>query len=172
MKFLYYTLAFVPVLILLLVYAFRLVMRLTKPLMNFENKKLWKTIRILLSVSVCIISFMVFSVPGIIALHFLVLSLVTDIIMWLVNKFFRLKGKSEQDELEQNELSLNSIFRYIFSAVATIIIILYGYFNLNHLVPVTYTLDSSKIEGEGYRVVFLSDTHYGGIQQKQVLREK
>ncbi|MCQ2506529.1 MAG: metallophosphoesterase family protein [Lachnospiraceae bacterium] len=162
MKFLYYTLAFVPVLILLLIYAFRLIMRLTKPLMKLEKKKLWKAVRIALSLIICAMSFMVFSVPGIISLHFLVLALITDIVMWLVNKVCKLKKESKW----------NSSWRYLLPAIATIAFIFYGYWNLNHLVVTEYELDSQKIDGNGYRIAFLSDVHYGGIQKKQVLKEK
>ena len=44
----------------------------------------------------------------------------------------------------------------------TILMILYGYWNLHHVVDTPYTVYTDKnIREEGYRVVFLADVHFG-----------
>ncbi len=52
-----------------------------------------------------------------------------------------------------------------------ICLMLYGSINMNQVVQTNYTITSSKsIRAEGYRIVFLSDAHYGTVQDKKVLQ--
>lgn len=47
----------------------------------------------------------------------------------------------------------------------------YGYFNMNTVHKTQYTVTSKELSRD-YRVVFLSDTHYGTIQDPELLKEK
>lgn len=52
-----------------------------------------------------------------------------------------------------------------------VIVFLAGHFNINRVVNTQYTVRSGELN-QNYRVVFISDTHYGTIQTESVLMEK
>lgn len=57
--------------------------------------------------------------------------------------------------------------------VMTIFMILFGYWNLHHVVDTPYTVYTDKnIREEGYRVVFLADVHFGVSLDYEELLEK
>ena len=61
------------------------------------------------------------------------------------------------------------------SGLAVILVIVslfvYGYINMNNVTASNYTVTSDKVT-ESYRVVFISDTHYGTIQNPDILKNK
>ncbi len=55
--------------------------------------------------------------------------------------------------------------------VCVIAVYAYGYVNLRDVVETTYTVDSEKIVGDGYRVAFLSDIHFSTANDEESLAE-
>lgn len=54
----------------------------------------------------------------------------------------------------------------------TILIFLYGFYNINHIVQTNYTVQTEKpMREEGYRIVLMTDIHYATIQDTDVLKD-
>lgn len=54
---------------------------------------------------------------------------------------------------------------------ATLLVLLFGYWNMNHVVETDYTVYTQKdIRDEGYQIAFLSDLHYGISMDQQKLQ--
>ena len=69
-------------------------------------------------------------------------------------------------------LKVHKILSFItLSGIAMIVLLfIYGYINMNNVTATSYTVTSDKVT-ESYRVVFISDTHYGTIQDPDILKE-
>ncbi len=66
--------------------------------------------------------------------------------------------------------------RFIYrSGIAVVLVIVslftYGYFNINNVTATNYTVKSEKVT-RNYRIVFISDTHYGTVQNPEILEDK
>ena len=58
----------------------------------------------------------------------------------------------------------------IVPALAAGILLVCGYFNMQHIVPAEYTVTSDKLQSD-YTVVLLTDTHYDTIQSPELLEK-
>ena len=54
---------------------------------------------------------------------------------------------------------------------AAALLLIYGFFNMNHVLKTEYLLETEKNLGN-YKVVLITDTHYGTIQDTEVLKNK
>jgi predicted MPP superfamily phosphohydrolase len=54
---------------------------------------------------------------------------------------------------------------------AAALLLIYGFFNMNHVIKTEYLLETEKNLGN-YKVVLITDTHYGTIQDTEVLKNK
>lgn len=52
-----------------------------------------------------------------------------------------------------------------------IIIIIAGVYGMNHIDQTEYNMTAQKIDNDSYKVIFISDTHYGTIQNPQLLKD-
>ena len=52
-----------------------------------------------------------------------------------------------------------------------IIIIISGVYGMNHIDQTEYNITTQKIGNDSYKIIFISDTHYGSIQNPQLLKE-
>ena len=60
----------------------------------------------------------------------------------------------------------------IIPVILTIIILVYGYWNINNIVKKDYTVYTNKaIRAEGYRIAMISDLHYGNVMNKNKLEK-
>lgn len=55
--------------------------------------------------------------------------------------------------------------------VVTVLFMRLGFINMNRIVCKEYTITSEKLHSE-YNIVYISDTHYGTVQRRRVLRDK
>ncbi len=91
-------------------------------------------------------------------LHLLVLVLLSMAIHGGLKKLFRgYKGKLHKSGLVP--------------LVLTVSLLVYGYCNINYVQQIAYQISSDKLQ-QDYRVVFLSDIHYGTVQRMEILEEK
>lgn len=106
------------------------------------------------------------SVPGLIVLHILGACAIFELIGWLLKKLPVLRDK------ERVVLWIDRACRTGFAGIlVTAIIMGYGFYNMNHVVMREYHFTTSKpIREEGYRIALITDTHFGGKQDKAVLR--
>lgn len=79
------------------------------------------------------------------------------------------KEKYEQDFLKWKKVYGSGLIPIVLS----ILMILFGYWNLHHVVDTQYTVYTDKnIREEGYRVVFLADVHFGvSLDYEELLEE-
>src|SRR5574344_1278837 len=56
--------------------------------------------------------------------------------------------------------------------ILTSFIFIYGYININNVVETKYDLYTTKeIRNKGYKIIFISDLHYGSVMDKDVLEK-
>ena len=124
-------------------------------------KKSTKIILWILSVLFGIASFNLFSVIGIILLHFAVLSLVFD----AVN--FAVKAARKTDTPVWTKLYKSSIL----PIVCAVAVFAYGYVNIRDVRRTEYSMVTTKDIAKDYKVLFVSDSHYGTIFASDKLAE-
>lgn len=107
--------------------------------------------------SICTINF--FSVIGVFLLYFLGISLIMELVNGIAKCVFKKKE--------------NKIWKFLYKSLmlpvlATAVIMIYGYYNINHIVKTEYTITSDKISKD-YDIALITDVHYGTILNKQEL---
>lgn len=60
------------------------------------------------------------------------------------------------------------IYGFIFSAVISLILVIYGYYNMNSIYFREFEIVSEKVS-RPYKLLLISDTHYGNVQRSGVL---
>lgn len=48
----------------------------------------------------------------------------------------------------------------------------YGSYNMNHIVCTEYTIETNLIQEKDYRILLITDTHYGTVQDTELLKER
>lgn len=115
---------------------------------------LWAAALLLAGFSLCI-----FLTPGLLLLHFWILSLITEPFL------------SPLASPRQRPAS-----RFVHPAVCALLLAglsLWGAYNINSPIAAGYVCRTDKnIRPEGYRILLITDTHYGTIQRPGVLESK
>ncbi len=97
-----------------------------------------------------------------VALHLASFFILTDAVNFLVRRF------SRKPHPKWQHLYGSGVLPVLLVAC----VMLYGSINMNQVAQTDYTITTQKsIRAEGYRVAFLSDTHYGTIQNKDLLQK-
>ena len=106
----------------------------------------------------------IYGIWFIILLHLTAFLLITDGIVFIIKK---IRKKKEYSKL------CEKIYRSgIIAVVLTVIVIGYGRYNIFQVVRTEYTLQTQKdIRSEGYRLVLLSDLHYGVSMNDEQLQK-
>ncbi len=124
-------------------------------------RKVGLCLGLILSAAVGIVCFDIWSAATMAALHLAVCFLLTDflhLLLQLRRKYFP----------QWQRLYGSGVLPVMFFAC----LMLYGSINMNTVVQTDYTVLTEKsIRQEGYRIAFLSDIHYGTVQNKAVLQE-
>lgn len=85
-------------------------------------------------------------------IHFLMFSVIIDIIYFILNKFL----STRKIKPYKNIYNLG-----IVPIILTIIAISYGIWNFSNIIETNYTIYSEKELSKDYKVLFISDLHYG-----------
>lgn len=93
----------------------------------------------------------VFTVPGLWALHTVIIAGATDLICLLFRLIFK-KGARVC-----RFIACSAIIPVVLGTAA----IVYGYINIHSVVGTEYTVKTEKALTRGYKIAFLSDLHYG-----------
>lgn len=102
----------------------------------------------------------------IIILHLLVIFYLTELATLIVRRFVKLRKNSKAYSF------LKVIYRFCIIPVLIVVLVLgYGYYNMNHIVRTDYQVTSNKLS-EDYRVILITDTHYDTVQNTDLLKEK
>lgn len=108
----------------------------------------------------------IWSISAVIVLHIIVIALLTDIAALIIRKIFK-RFREYINYLPIRKIYLSGILSMLFSAV----IIAYGFWNMQFTVRTEYQVETSK-NVENYKVILLTDTHYGTIQSPNILKQK
>lgn len=129
-----------------------------------------KPLKFLIIVFACIIamfSMNILSTASVVLLHMLAVSVLLDVIAFMVGRITRQQGKTTA-----------GIWRKVYECgmipilLATVITV-YGFYNISHVVETHYTVEAKKeIREGGYRIALLTDIHYATIQNPEVLKKK
>ena len=104
--------------------------------------------------------------PGIvIILHFLGVFIVTNLMEVIIKQI----GRHRQDE-KWGRFWEFLCHGGILQVLAVFLMLGYGYYNVGHIDRTEYIIETDKISAD-YRIVFISDTHYGTVQNPAVLQE-
>ena len=153
--------------IVLFVYVFFFIGRVMK-FWGVDGKR-WSMgiLRAVLAAVVAAVASRFISVSGLIMLHLLGACAIFELFGWLLKKIpmFRDKKKAV--------LWIDRACRTGFAGLlATALIMGYGFYNMNHITKKEYHFTTEKpMREEGYRIALITDTHFGGVQDKDVLRK-
>ncbi|MCI8464773.1 MAG: hypothetical protein HFI63_02770 [Lachnospiraceae bacterium] len=101
-------------------------------------------------------------------LHVTFVSILTDAVAAIFRRL--LKKRKEGNRLLQ---TAKALYRCgILPVVITAGMLGYGFFNMGHVVRTEYWMETEKGLEESYRLVLITDTHYGTIQDTELLKEK
>lgn len=145
-----------PVLCMILaeIYIYRKVRGAVSCFLPDWAKKKQKILSGILSVLLIVPAFWIYGIWFIILLHITVFLLVIDGVVWSVRRIHKGKFKS-------------GIYRKIYKSgiIAVLLAALvcgYGRYNIFHVIRTEYTVQTKKnIRSKGYKLVLLSDLHYG-----------
>lgn len=125
-----------------------------------KNKKL--AINIIIPVLAFLCSLNIWSSAAILTLYLFFSSLIADVIrlMWK----YLLKARH-----------LNFIPKYhkkgVIAFIIFLVIIIGSVYGMNHIELTQYNLTTDKIDNESYSIVWISDIHYGTVQNPQLVKE-
>lgn len=126
----------------------------------------WKVraIRILLSILLCIIC-LLWDAGGIVAVHLIILYALMDLIAIVVRRVCKKKNSKIYLILKK------SYHLCMFPIVVTGLLLTYGSYNMNQIQRTEYKVTSGKLKND-YKIIFISDTHYGTVQKPDIIKEK
>ena len=143
------------------IYYYRCLLKRLFSLFKGENTKTKQYLISFLAIFLGIFTSNLFSIIGIFLVHFILISLIIDLLVWLIKKI---------------KVSEKSLFMKIYKAsivplILTGLVFTYGYFNIRNVIETKYTIYTDKEIGEDIRVLLITDTHYGTIFKKDKLDE-
>jgi len=118
----------------------------------------WKILLFFFSYFLAFCTINVFSSLGIFLLHFFVFSLLTEFLFFFSKKLITQKAVSF--------LYKSSLIPLLF----TMAFFLYGYYNIRHVVETKYEVVTDKVFSP-FRILFVSDSHYGTVLTKKELEK-
>lgn len=101
-----------------------------------------------------------------IVLHLIAVSILMDIFWQLLRKVFRNRSSCRGSVIGRKLYGCG-----ILPIVVTAVFLIYGSWNMNHVVRTEYNVATDKNIGN-YKILLITDTHYDTIQDTKVLKEK
>ncbi len=127
-------------------------MKVFKPELTKKNKYMC----IFLSILIGLPAINMFSTYSMIVLHFIVITALIDLVLFIYNKFINKNG--EHGRVYKGFIRLFKIG--VISAVISIAFLIYGYVNINNIIETKYTIETDKLSN-GIRILQISDLHMG-----------
>ena len=125
-----------------------------------KNKKL--AINLIIPIFAFICSLNIWSNAAILTLYLFLASVIADIIRIIWKYIFKDKYSNFIPKYHKKGILAFIIFG---------IIIISGVYGMNHIELTEYNLTTDKIDNESYSVVWVSDVHYGTVQNPQLVKE-
>lgn len=121
---------------------------------------------------------MIWNLGAIAALHFFGFTIVADLLWWIGRKVVRYQNQKSQLKKAHrvNRILLRRLHDLgIVPLLLTVLVFIYGYYNMMHVVETEYTVTTEKeisaSREDGYEVALLADLHYGVSLNQQQLQE-
>ncbi|MCH5251709.1 MAG: metallophosphoesterase [Lachnospiraceae bacterium] len=122
----------------------------------------WKIVIALLALILGLLSGDLFSTIGVILVHIAAAALVMEVVNLIVKR----AGK-QSEKPKWNRIYKSCLIPVLITAV----IFTYGYFNIRHVVEKEYTVETEKNIRQDYRVLLVTDSHYGTIFETETLKK-
>ena len=132
----------------------------------FNENRLSKNKQIIISSIIAILSFLfclnIWSLAAILTFYLFISSLTADSIR-LIQKYL----------LKEKHLNfITKIYKNgLLAAIIFAVIIIGSVYGMNHIELTEYNLTTDKIDNESYSILFVSDVHYGTIQDTQLVKD-
>jgi len=123
----------------------------------------WKILNVIAAFLCTSIGVNIFNTMAIVMMHILAFFVISDLIVLIINKLCKSKNRVVS-------ISMFILKSGIFALILTVVVLSLGYLNMTHIVETRYDIDTSKNVGE-YKIALITDTHYGTIQDTQILKE-
>lgn len=134
-------------------YYYKLISRFLSLFKNADRKKfIYKALAIifaLLTINNFILSFVFF-------MYFICISLCIDLLYFILSR------------ITKNKIIKNVYNTLLIPFCLTVIILVYGFININNIVETKYTIYTDK-NIEDFRILYISDSHYGDVFEKEDL---
>ena len=117
-----------------------------------KNNKLF----ILFSIILTLLSFNLFNISGLFFMYFIFISLIIDLIYLCLKKVIK------------NKRFISLYNSLLLPFVITILVLIYGMFNIRNVVETKYNIESDK-DINNTKILFIADSHYGKVFKKDDL---
>ncbi len=108
----------------------------------------------------------IWSLRTVVILHLAAFAVLLDIIAVFVKRIFRKRKTDRAYKVCKRIYGCG-----LLPVVITGILLIYGYMNMQNVVQTEYRLETKKKTGN-YKLLLLSDTHYGTVQETGILKDK
>lgn len=144
------------------IYLYFIIKRFLSVFMKDKKPRLQKTISVAAAAGAAVCSVNLFSFWALLFYHIAALSLLIDVIRFL---------------MKRAGCRLNQTFEWIWRSdvialAGTAAVMGYAYVNMHHVIVTNYTVQTEKpIREGGYRIVFVSDLHFGTTMDQEKLQQ-
>lgn len=107
-----------------------------------------------------------FRTGSVIFLHGVLLSMASDVFALLVRGICRKMPKGKKYAVCKKIYQCG-----VLPVLAVLFVCVYGYYNMDHIKMTSYQIETKK-QVQDYKIVFMTDIHYGTIQDSNVLKNK
>lgn len=114
--------------------------------------KAFKIIHVILSIVAAVATVNIFSGVGIILLHIVAFSLITELINLIIKAVM-----SDKKNIHWEKIYKSLVIPIIASAA----VFAYGFYNIRQVIETDYTVKTSKNISQNYRILLIADVHFG-----------
>ncbi len=131
-----------------------------------NDTKLTKNKQIMISSIIAILSFLfclnIWSMAALLIFYLFISSLIADLILVIRKYVIKEKHLNFIPKIHKNGLLAIIIFASI---------IIGSVYGMNHIELTEYNITTDKIDNESYSILFVSDVHYGSVQNTQLIKD-
>ena len=131
-----------------------------------NDTKLTKNKQIMISSIIAILSFLfclnIWSMAALLIFYLFISSLIADLILVIRKYVIKEKHLNFIPKIHKNGLLAIIIFAPI---------IIGSVYGMNHIELTEYNITTDKIDNESYSILFVSDVHYGSVQNTQLVKD-
>ena len=145
------------------IYFYRYLEKLLKTIKIDSSDIFIKFLLIVASITIVLICTNIRFVWSIILMHLFFISIFIDFIVYVLGKILNKRKMRKIKKVTDTAL---------IPLIITAIVIVFGYYNMTNIKEVTYNIETKKELLQDYKIVYLSDIHYGNAIDKKILNEQ